>query len=996
MVKVNFRAESIQPKTAYSAVTQQNSNQNKQAEQTIKQGVQSPIVQQSASTAVAQNLNGQSSSIQTSKTISYVSGAIALAALGFGIAEHKNIKNSLNRVKNELGLELNKFTTEAAAKQKELSNKITEDVTASAEKSKKDIKTEFTNLEKKINTSLEEARLNSKIEIINPSKAQICDFPTRTVNVNNFGIALSSVIKPIEEPNVRRNFEQELRSESTKRIFGLIPKTKTPVESPMLRMVSVELKPFTSVGGLAVVPKDLTEELPKVLNRKDDATFVLDTIMHTGRVGVENGQEVSWKLVEDKANKTFEYCKFKDGVKVKKDSLFVNKLDELDVPIVGQKDPEHVRIFRAELDGKKLPFENVEHLFDKETLGEIDKGITTLSEEDKNAGIPAFETNNYKIIITPDDKKLFIPKLHYNLWDNKRFALDTPLDRGAQMYSETNISSGLTERYILFNKYIYEHMVNMEDHYADRAIKDKAGNVLLKTDGFILNDWHTGPLAAMVRLNTVGKKYYGKIEKDTADKIKNLPIESIMNNAKYGGETWHDQGRFLNIMFDEPAAEIVENSYAPNLSSIGKGIPGNLLSPLMNDKAISPMNMLLQYSDVIAPVSKTYTNEIARNEFFSGSYKDIYQIRLKEDAIKDPEGYKKAITGVAYKNDVNMDGVTDEAILKPTLRGRNNGLNKADNILTKEEIKEHKGLDDKEFTDYKFNELLPYQDFKTPEEAYNWKMHNKKIAIKYYVDSINAAKTHNSKDGKLNAWLGDVTDLTGVTEKTPVFATAGRIDPQKGYKLFLNSIVEYVTKYHRQGEEFPVFHIQGGPINDEYSLSVIKDIADTKEMLTKLGYKEAADRIVFLDRGDAFKYTISKLVTDHPIMSSIFEPCGLTHKEFMNKSGGVSVGNNTGGILADLEDGKDIYAVEYEPNPTGEATLPDGRKVPNTPEIYEKNIENFAKGIHRAYDDFRDPKSFAQKVLKSIQDDFTWTRENGTAFEYINDLEDIGALKRKN
>lgn len=46
-----------------------------------------------------------------------------------------------------------------------------------------------------------------------------------------------------------------LRTESTKRIFGLVPRTNKPPRYAIVRMPTSELVPFTKAGGMAVVPK---------------------------------------------------------------------------------------------------------------------------------------------------------------------------------------------------------------------------------------------------------------------------------------------------------------------------------------------------------------------------------------------------------------------------------------------------------------------------------------------------------------------------------------------------------------------------------------------------------------------------------------------------------------------------------------------------------------------------------------------------------------------
>lgn len=920
----------------------------------------------------------EKSQLKTAKTVSYVSAGVALASLGVGIIAHKNAKVSSEALKG-LESKLEVFTGNI---EKNLESKLAKVEEKITEKSNW-YDGVFSGLQNKINSVKYEIE-----DKINSTSAAFVDAPSgeyfsHVVNINGKDLRLASVVNDISNPKVRGSFERELRSDSTKRLFGLRkPLAKMP-EDPYIRIVSVELKPFSPVGGMSIVPKEITEELPKILNKHNNPTFVLDTEMYTGRVGMENGQEITWKLVEDKANNLFYYQKHTGGVikDREKDIFPVDLIDEIEVPIVGQA-AEKVRLFRTKaIDGSKVAFDSLKKLFDKDYLQFIEDKISAISKETKGT---LFETNNYKIVRDEHGKELFVPKLKYNLWDNRKFNLDIPIDGDPDIYSERNISSGLTEREIFFNKYIYEHTVNMKNRYQDGALKDKAGNVLLKADAFILNDWQTGPLAAMLRLGTIAKKYFGKLDSETAKEIQDIPVMSLLHNAKYHGSVGFNQDKFLNVMFDETAAQVAPNAYAPNLSSMDEGIAQNLLNPLFNGHDLSPMNMLVNYSDSLNPVSEKYKYEIATNDFYGSGLTNLYNLRSKFKAKENPEEYVKQVRTMAIKNDVEMDGITDEMILKPTIRGKDNGLNKIDNILTEDEIA--KTITDPqlgaEFKHYGFDKLMPYRDNLTAAEALEMKNHNKSIALNYFKDAVNEAKGYE-KNGKMNTWLGDMTNLEGVSEKTPIFETAGRIDPQKGYELYINSMRHYINTLHKEGDEIPVFIIQG-QVLDGYGKNIVKIVENFKKELIESGKKQFADRIVFLDRGNGFKYTISKLVTDHPIMSSIFEPKGLTHHEFSYKSGGIAVGNDTGGILEGLTDDVDVFAVKYNPNP------PNGER----PEYFADNVENFANGISRACNVHKNDEKYGEMIRRNWDQDISWTADGGTAFAYVDDLAEFNLVPK--
>lgn len=938
--------------------------------------------------------------LKTAKTISYVGAGMALAALGVvAVVSHKNgeISKALKELKevkpSNIGEDsdlVKKIGDVVSEKVETLKSDITKTVNEQigdlknvVEENRKIAKQDTVDLGKWQDGQIGDLRANSNknagvtYNFQSMSSSNSSSFLSESVGINGKNLNLASIARDIENYEVKQSFEREIRSQATKSMFGLRKPLAELPDNPFIRIVSVELKPFSPVGGMSIVPKELTEEMPKILNKHNNPSFVLDTIMYTGRVGSENGQEVSWRLIEDKANKTFAYQKFLDNKPIAS-STQVELIDEMDVNLVGQSS-EKVRLFRTgPIDGASDKFDTIKHLFDKEYLKTIEEKIAQVSSE---GDATLFETNSFKIV-RKNGNELFVPKVRYNLWDNRKFDLDIPIDGDSDIYCERNISSGLAEREVMFCKYIYEHTIKMKNNYNGAAIKDKGGNILLKADAFILNDWQTGPFAAMLRLGTIAKKYYGKLSSDVAKEIQETPVMSLLHNAKYHGDTGYGQEKFLNIMFDELAAKVVPNAFAPNLSSMNEHIPANLLNPLFDGERFCPLNMLVQYTDILDPVSEKYGYEIATNEFFGSGLSHLYNIRSKMRAQHGSEDYVNMVRNMAIKNDVNLDGITDAQILKPTMRPKNNGLNKSNNVLTAEEIIAHDKMSTDEFVKYGFEKLIPYKDNMSAAEALKMKNHNKALALKYVKDAVKEASGYQ-KSGRLSVWLGDMTNLDGVTVKTPTFETAGRIDSQKGYELYINAVRHYIENIHKEGDEVPVFIIQGQVLKG-YGEDVLHLVENFKKELIAKGHQKFADRFVFFDRGDGFKYTISKLITDHPIMASIFEPKGLTHIEFGYKSGGVSVGNDTGGILVGLEDGVNVFGVKYEPNP------PNGE----SPAHYIENIKNFAHGLFRAVDVHKDEDKYAKMVKASWDVDMSWTAEGGTAFQYADDLAELGLVKK--
>ena len=809
-------------------------------------------------------------------------------------------------------------------------------------------------------------------------------FPQQTVKVNGMDLNLATIMRPVNEgTETFEKFAKELQTQSARSVLGLREFSKPTGDTSFVRMVAVELKPFTAVGGLSSIPKEMAEELPKIVNQtKKGARFIMDTPMYTGRVAKKGAKEVTFSLVQD-ADGAYKYQKRVAGAIQKDETYKLDLIDEFEVPIVGEK-PQKVRLFQTQVMSKPTEFsDDTKKLFKPELLEEINAKLARGED---------FETDNYKIFRKQIEnertgdvtyKDYFQTKLTYNLWDNEKFTMDLPLDRAPGIYEDDAFSSNLLSREVYFNKYIYEHTIRMmKNNESGQCFKD--GKAVLGADAFVLNDWHTGPLAAMIRYGTIGKKYQQGLRPDVADKVTNMPIVSLLHNTydstmQREAHLQPEIEHMLNVMFDENAAKIVPNAYMPNSSIQGKGgLPINLGNACLagEGKSFSCLNMLIQLSDSVHPVSDGYAKECAHIGEFGKELKDLYLLRTKEGfKSESAEKTLEKLKAIATNNGIDVTKFKDEDIMRSTFYGIDNGLNKVNESFNENQIAAvTKELNLLGIKDANFKALSP-EASSSPEKALEWKQTNKKSVIQYFIQSINSA-TGREASGPMNAWLGKSTDLTGVTENTPIFATAGRITKQKGYETYLGAIKKYIMSLPKdENYDYPVFITQGGlPKNDEYSMQVVNLIEKTKNELVAAGYKKAADRIVLLDRGDGGKYTITKLLTDFPVMASNYEPCGLTHKEFMNMAGGITLGNVTGGIPSGLPDAT-IVKVPFDVTSSQEA-----------------KINNFADGIKKILDIYKDKNTFAKGIQESLKLDFTWAKEGNSGSKYVDALASKGVF----
>ena len=308
---------------------------------------------------------------------------------------------------------------------------------------------------------------------------------------------------------------------------------------------------------------------------------------------------------------------------------------------------------------------------------------------------------------------------------------------------------------------------------------------------------------------------------------------------------------------------------------------------------------------------------------------------------------------------------------KPTLIGIPNGADKANNTLTKKAAKNIA-----EALGMSVDSFKPYNP---GEDALTWHNSNKKAILNKVIEDINTARLSGGKDNPMLIALPEITDLTGVTEKTPVFVSAGRIVDQKGLDIFAKSIKEYFENYYKPGDEIPVFYVQG--IGGEKYKNMILDI---KQEIHKVN-PDAAKRIVFADLfSQPGRYDGAKMMSDFSVMSSWFEPCGLVHKEIGLFSGAIPIVNKTGGLPEELTADVNVIISDFVPKQGSKATE----------EELKINAEKFAKAIDKAVRIHADEKKYGSMVKSMMESNFDWLRENGAMDKYLEIMTKLGVIKQ--
>ena len=882
---------------------------------------------------------------KTLKNLTYVSSAVALASLGVTTAFA--IKNGkFSKMISKLSKNIDS-TTETVAKLTEDTGGLSETVAAlrkntdnlgnKLERGLEGKNQQIKDLGKWQDGQIEDLRnkVSSSIQSIVQSRKSIGleEIQVSPVDINGTTFNLASVLNGYGKHTW--DLENSLRTESTKRIFGIVDRSKmTPPDELMVRVPTSEFKNFTSTGGMSVVPREVVANLGAFINSKQKVRLLVDTPMYLGQVE----DNVYYSIVRQ-ADGTFNYISSKS----KKPLANLEKIDTMHAPIYTEhgKTTEAVEFYLARDVEQIVDLELLTPRLGKDLAQQINAAIVKGKPFEIKSGLLKVEYAPKKGIKKPT------ATIKYDaiFYKSDKFRLDGPVIDGnaKNIYNNLTHETGETERFFYFDKFFYEHLIRNAESSSEQ----------LRADVIIGNDWQTGGISAMMKLLTMAKRYFG-MDPKVAEKLYNTPVMTIMHNAGLTGEVWHSQPKLLNILFGEHSAMITRNAWMPKCASLD----ASSLNGLFHGTNLNPQTMAAAYSDVIIPVSKGYGHEMASHSGFGGANHDIFRMRARYHEYGDIEHVKY----IARQNGLNPDLVPKENM---GYRPITNGCDKVSNKLTEaaaRKIEEAVGLE---------KGALRVPTDENIVEAHN---HNKEVYLNKVKEETDMART--GKGNPMNIELADMTNLEGVTKETPVFSTAGRIVDQKGLEIYAESIEEVLERFQGQGE-LPVFYAQG--VGDNV---YIEQLLNVKRRIAQKYGQKAANRIVFARLfSEPGRYDGCKLMSDFTIMSSWFEPCGLVHKEIAAFSGAIPIVNRVGGLTDGLTDGVNAIFANFRP------------KFDNYYDALKHNRWEFANAIQRAIDLFSNKAEFNKVLKNSYMTDHSWLKQGGPMEEYVKILVDLKVLK---
>lgn len=535
----------------------------------------------------------------------------------------------------------------------------------------------------------------------------------------------------------------------------------------------------------------------------------------------------------------------------------------------------------------------------------------------------------------------------------------------------TGIQSEEPEKFAFFSKVVYE-LAKLRESIDDIQINeleyDEKNNPIIKKpsilkdlvlndedafrsipkmDGFLLNDWQASPIAALARYKAPVEGEFGEISSAVADKFKNINIITIGHNAMYQGSTQNNNDQpqrrestanILNTLFDKYTYDIVccSESGAPSTNKSDGGLRriDNVL--LLNEtdeynNHVNLLNMGITLSDYFCPVSKNYAKELVSPERPDLSYELQWALTQKDKS--------KSLIGIINGNDFNTLSIEAK---KGKIKGKTtldfetyNKQSSIDEIML---AREH-------------NKSNFYNNYIIPISTIDKDKENKYPEIKKILETDGLKFI----DTKGDMEIPKLTDEE--LKNTPIIASCGRLVSQKGIDIMCDAIAKLYENWDTDfpGKNKPIFYLAGDDNpDDKQSPEIIK-------LKTEKLSKENSDRVIFA-KGYAPMPAMTS-ASDFFLMSSKFEPCGLTQSESL-ALGTPVIASAVGGIVDTLNRGKKNNAV-----------LTDEKKMVDADQLYTalKNGLNIY---------FNEPDHYKQMVRDSIDEDFSWIK--GPCQEYLD------------
>lgn len=545
------------------------------------------------------------------------------------------------------------------------------------------------------------------------------------------------------------------------------------------------------------------------------------------------------------------------------------------------------------------------------------------------------------------------------------------------LYNSTQLVSE-PERYTFFNKVMYDFIKLKLDSKSIQGAKIIDSDVFesIKTpDAMVLNDWHTAPMAALLRYKAPVEASRNELNSNVAKDLKNMNLLYIVHNSDYQGDDYNNKSEILNTLFDQYALDIYENA------ATGFFNP-NICNALIIDNNVNMANMGMTLAHKVKPVSRTYANDMATRPERSRGLMHVTAHRLNEGTLQGASnGWDRAANEIAPNSGVFNGTVAmmnkDRAIIQDVIK--NNPDFKYD-LPAEREVKPITSTMD-------INELV--------ENA----KHNKRMFVDYLKSCLNynwVAGEYNSKvpDGKkvplINFDQTGVSDLSDVDmnklDEIPVLTLGVRFTEQKGVDIVTKSLIDLYNNWEKEfpGRELPIVVIGGEDKEGPY-----RELArNAKNVLGEKG-----KRLLYMDGftpNPAF-YAGS----DFTLRPSHFEPDGDKWESLYR--GTPMIMTRVGGHVDSIQDGFNGFLSKRTVSEICTELGIDKIKWDNgqyDPRYLNAMSADFYEAIKRGLNAFYDKEQYKQLVDNAIHGEQSWVQrdENGKIKEcpLVSHMRDLG------
>ena len=591
------------------------------------------------------------------------------------------------------------------------------------------------------------------------------------------------------------------------------------------------------------------------------------------------------------------------------------------------------------------------------------------------------------------------------------------------LYKNTTTASE-QERYNFFSKLVYEFAKLKSDpksHTSYRIYDEKAFKAVKAPDTMVLNDWHTGPIAALMRLMAPAEASDGALDGKVAETFENMNLLYLAHNLEYQGWGKEYSSDMLNTLFDKYAYEIYEYAQTgftetyEDENNIKREVPiYSLKSALVTDGTVNMANMAMAYATTIKPVSPTYASEIATETERGKALTHIAHERLFPQQKKYGNQIvqtKKTMHGQSNGWDKSVNEFSEKNIsgfAKEKLNEDKYGIFKynIDNIkgLTLEQQKDVNKIMQEEINQRTFENIslkllqlgIPQvteiiNKF-TAEGLFNLRsfepvtsdmpideiMKNRRHNKHQYFDTISEMIKFNKENNNNKLFPFNVyeyTDLSDIThdnlDQIPIFNMGVRFVSQKGVAIAAKAWESILNEWDQlyPGRPRPIVLI-GGEDGEKGIHS--RTIDETKRRL-----KEKGNHLLHLDGFTPNPDWMG--ASEWTMRPSYFEPDGDKWESLYK--GTPVVMTKTGGHIDSVKNGNGILTTrtmkEIRDKLKAEHTKPEEMDYKLTIEATNDYIEALKKCLNAFYG-IGNGQKYQEYVDKAIHGDQSWVQKDET------------------